>query len=306
MKKGKLCFIVAVSSNIAFAAANISMALDRHMKCDYQLLIYSGDMSEKDTQLCNSLPRTQVVHYELDKEFVDDLMQNLPEGCRFKDIPKLMRFCHYEAFKLLESYEYVVWIDADMSVQDDLSGIIQYSPFGITMDTPWKVGDQFIKPVEGYDMEKDAYCSGIMCLHDSLPYEEIYKWLWEHTRKYASHLKNGDQPIINLMLQKFGIEPNVMPLNEYQCICGKKEAIDARVVHFGTDKKVWNTNILLDCFPEWYRLHKKWVEMGGSDFDRTNMVPKNAFYDYRILNEKYEESKKTRKFTEILFCRKKK
>lgn len=286
--KKKLACLVAVSDNLAFAAGNIAISLNRYMKIDYDLLVYTSGMDEKDKIVLNSLPHTYVVNYEFDADFLSYMMTSLPPNCRFKDERKLMRFCHYEAFKLLEDYQNVVWIDADMSVQADLSPILKYAPFGITLDTPWNVRNQFIAQIEGFDMEKPAYCSGIMMLNEKLPYQEIYKWLFEKTKLYAPKMKNGDQAIINLMIQEFKLQPVLMPLEEYQCIYTKKEGISARVVHFGTDKKVWNDNVILNCYPEWYRVYCEWVALGGTPCESiSHLTPTCIHWEYRILNERY-------------------
>ena len=280
MKK-PLCFLVAASNNIAFAAGNIAIALDRYMSIGYELLIYSGDMNECDRAVCNSIPNTTVVDFHLDKDFVEYMLRELPQNCRFRDENRLMRFCHYEAFRLLDKYENVVWIDADMSVQGDLSEIIKYVPFGLTADTPWLVKDQFIESISGYDLERRAYCTGIMVLNHTIPYEDIYTWLYDNTKQYAHSMKNGDQAIINLMLQEFDITPVEMPLEEYQCICWKKEAIDAKVVHFGTERKVWNDEIILSCFPEWYRVHRLFLQKGGCDNLGISKNAVNVYHRYR-------------------------
>ena len=289
MDKKELCFLVAVSGNIAFAGGNIALALNNYMSTDYDCLIYTNDMEEKDIAVCNSIPHTNVVKFQLERDFIDYMMASLPEGCRFRDEAKLMRFCHYEIFSLLEKYKTVVWLDADMSVQGDLADIVQFTPFAMTLDTPWKVGNQFISPIEGFDMERDAWCSAVIVANDTIPYKEMYQWLYDMTRKCAPYMKNGDQAIINLMLQHFDITPKEMPLEKYQCICWKKEAIDAKIVHFGTDKKVWNDSNLLCTFPEWYHVHLKWLELGGRDIEAENIERVNIHYQYRTLSERNGE-----------------
>lgn len=291
--KKNLAFIIAVSEDLAFAAGNIAIALNRYMSIPFDLFVYTSEMCTKDKEILENIDNCHVKEFCFTEGFIEYMMDCLPENCRFRNPKKLMRFCHYEAFALLEEYENVIWLDADISVQADLADMIHYKPFGITTDAPWKVGNQFIRPVEGYDMEKDAVCSAVMILDDSLPYQEIYDWLYENTMKYAGYMKNGDQAIINLMLQEFELTPNMMPLEVYQCIDWRKEAIDAKIVHFGTDRKVWNTNIKLCCFPEWYRIHLQWLELGGSDFAREGIVPENIYYSFNDLQACFEKEKKS-------------
>lgn len=282
MKKN-LGIVVAVSDNLAFAAGNIAIALNRYMKIEYDLLVYTIGMSEKNRAVLNLIPNCKVIDYEFPEGFVDNMMNSLPEGCRFKDERKLMRFCHYEAFKILSDYKNSFWIDADMSIQGDISGMLEYGPFGITTDEPWDVRSQFISPIAGYDLDRMGVCSGIMRLSDSLPYEEIYRWLYEKTIEYAHFMKNGDQAIINLMIQKFDIEPILMPRDIYQCKFTKREAIDAKVVHFGWETKIWDDKYIMSFFPEWYRVHKEWLELGGEDFKLEDKNPQNYLKDFELF-----------------------
>ncbi len=152
---------------------------------------------------------------------------------------------------------------------------MRFSPFGITPDTPWTVGINFGDPVPGYDMNRPGVCTAVMLGNEALPYEEIHRWCYAKAREIGGNLVNGDQGVVNLMLQEFGITPNLMPLEEWQCISWKPEACVARIVHFGTEKKVWNTLKVCTAFPEWYRIHIEWLRLGGGDFDRKAVHPIN-------------------------------
>ena len=77
------------------------------------------------------------------------------------------------------------------------------------------------------------------------------------------------------MFQEFNLKPKEVPLDDYGCISWKDNANVAKIVHFGTEKKVWNTTNICNAFPEWYRTHLKWLALGGSDFDRSKITPRN-------------------------------
>ena len=128
-----------------------------------------------------------------------------------------------------------------------------------------------------------------MAVHDVLPYEDLHKWCYDKAVEYANFLVNPDQGIINLALQAFRITPNEMPFEEWQCISWRDQASTARIVHFGTDKKVWSAANVFNSFPEWYRVHLQWLELGGTDFDRRRVrisSPLIALNEYDALRAK--------------------
>lgn len=269
MKK-KLAFLVAVTPNIAFAAGNIAIALDKYMhKREYEIIVYYSELPERDLEALKKINRCVPVQFCPDDRLVDYLMRNLPDACPYKNVNKLMLLAHYEIFNLLDEYENTVWLDADILVQGDLYDLLNYVPFGISQDTPWLVKDQFIaleeNSIENYKIDKPAFCTAVMVANEQLPYREIYHWLIEKSYYFAPYMKNVDQVTTNLMLEKFQILPESLPLNKWQCMPWKKEAMTACIVHFGTANKVWNSAQLCHEFSEWYRNHLTWLQLGGSD-----------------------------------------
>ena len=272
MKKKKMAILVAVTSNIAFAAGNIAIALDKYMHdIDYEIIVYYDELPQSDIDAFNKISKCNLKKFRPDEKLVDYLLEKLPSGCPYKGINKLMLLGHYEIFKLLDDYENAIWLDADILVQGDIYHIIQYGPLGITADTPWKVRNQFMDTtieMDNYNLDLPAVCTAVIMINDSLPYKEIYNWLIEKTYFHAENMKNIDQVTFNLMLQEFNILPSIMPLEEYQCMPWKENAYKAKIVHFGTAEKVWKSRKLSREFSEWYRNHIRWLELGGSDFDR--------------------------------------
>lgn len=275
-RKKKLAFLFGFTPNLAFAAANAALSLNRHITIqDYDILMYYTDLPESDIRAFKKIPHVVLKQFNLSNDFVDIMLKKMPEG-RFKSKNHLMCFAHFEAFSLLNEYETVVWNDVDIGVQGDLADILNYTPLGLCEDIPWTVKDQFTSSIPEYKMNIPAYCSGVMVLNDTLPYQKIYNWLYQKAIQYASYLKNPDQSIINLMLQEFHLLPKIVPLAEYNCISWRDDAITARIVHFGSDQKVWNNTNICNAFPEWYRTHLSWLKLGGSDFDRSKITPRNA------------------------------
>lgn len=276
MQKKKLAFLLGITPNLAFAAGNVALSLNRYMKneSDYDIVIYYTALSRQDVCAFEKIPHVRLHQFSFPKGFAEYMLKQLPESSRFKSANALMCFCHFEIFALLQEYHNVAWLDVDTSIQRDISSIINFGPFGITSDTPWKIRNQFVRPVNGYDMESEGVCTAVMIVNDSLPYDAIYKYVYEKAREHADNIINPDQAIMSLMLQDFGITPTLMDLNEWQCIAWKDESITARIVHCGTAVKPWNTTNLCNALPAWYRTHLEWLELGGTNFDTSKIAPR--------------------------------
>ncbi len=276
-KKKKLAFLFGFTPNLTFAAANAALGINRYISIsDYDIIMLYTDLSDGDRAALEKIPHVKLVKFEFPDGFTAHMLANIPTESRFRTLNHLMCFAHFEVFKWLDEYENVVWNDVDIGVQGDLAGILNYAPFGLCKDTPWKVVNQFTGPIPGWEMDIDAYCSGVMIANDSLPYKQMYDFCYGRAIEYAKYLINPDQSIINLMLQQFNIVPRIVPLEEYNCISWRDDANVAKIVHFGTEQKVWNNTNICNAFPEWYRTHLQWLAMGGGDFDRSKITPRNC------------------------------
>lgn len=277
MKKKKLAFLLGITPNLSFAAGNVALSLNKHMKMqDYDIVIYYTELPQKDIEVFMYIPHVVLKQFNFPENFVETMLAKIPEKSRFRSLNHLMCFSHFEVFPLLAEYENVVWLDADTSIQRDLSDIVKFAPLGITPDTPWTVGDQFSHPIAGYNMDIEGHCTAVLIVNDTLPYNKIHSWLYDKAIEYADVIVNPDQAIFSIMFQEFNIIPNLMPLEEWQCISWRNEASIARIVHFGAEKKVWNNINVCNAFPEWYRTHLEWLQLGGSDFDQTKIDPHNT------------------------------
>jgi len=272
-----LAFLLGITGNLAFAAGNVALSLNRHMQNgDFDIVIYHRGLNETDRRVRGEIPRVGLRPFDFPDTFTSVLLERLPAASRFRDWNSLMCFCHFEAFSLLKEYSHVVWLDADIAIQGDIAAITQFAPFGLTPDTPWTVSENFTHLIDDYRMELPGYCTAIMALSDRLPHQELHSWCYEKALNYAHLLKNPDQAIINLALQEFSITVQTMRCAEWQCVPWRDEALAAKIVHFATDRKVWRDADLCVAFPEWYRTHLTWLELGGGDFDRRHLRLSNG------------------------------
>ncbi len=287
MKK-KLCFFTGISPNMTYAAANVAIGLSIHNKKDYDFIVYHSGISNSNKLAFSKIPNCQLREFSFKREFQETMLNRLPQTCRFRNIDRLMCFTHYEIFKLLEEYKCVVWLDSDVLIQDDVTSITSFENMSFSSDNEYSVGDQFVTlPRIDYDFEKKAIRIGMMYMRDNIPFQDMYNWCYSKTIELVDYLLNPEQAIFNLLLQEWNIFPDIIPV-EWHTDCDKKEAVISKVVHFGTENKVWNNRLIFDAFPEWYRNIRKWIEFGGDiseDFKLDGCTPQNILNKMRLRTE---------------------
>lgn len=284
--KKNLAFLLAATSDLLFAAANVAIGLNKHVSTtDFDIVIYANGGAEADLAALRRIDHVTVVDYQLNPDFVSTMMASAQAGSRLVQTPgHLLTFAHFEIYALLETYRQAVWLDVDMLVQSDID-VAFGAPFAITLDDPWTVGANFLRPVEGYQMDTPGVCAAVIMVSDELPYAAMHRWCFEMAAKCAGILKNGDQGITNLALQEFGITPKLLPLEQWQCMAWRNEAALAKIIHFGGKDKVWNDQLICDVFPQWYANHLEWLSLGGSPGKVQVGQPNNVLSRLRQLSE---------------------
>jgi lipopolysaccharide biosynthesis glycosyltransferase len=282
-EKKRLAFLIS-TSGLSFAAGNVALGINKYMPIDmeYDILVYYNSVNDKDITVLQNIPHVHPHQFYFPVDFVEE-MKNRIDNERFN----IMTFCHFEIFNLLEKYKKVIWLDNDMSIQRDISELLNFHGFTITDDAEWPVKAQFSKIIEGYNMDKQAVCAAFIVVDDSLPFKELYKWCYSKALEYAEYLVTHDQAIINLALQEFEINANIIPSNIWQCTTFRPLVHQANIAHFGYNWKPWMHSELIKRFPEWYRIHLEWLKLGGTDFpkhddmDLLNRLTPEYLHEYK-------------------------
>lgn len=260
--------IVTAIDRFAAPAGSLALSINAH-NADRNLDIVVLYKNLNDTDICalNKIPRVTPVPFDFQEGFAEHMLSTAGATSKIRNKSSLMPFCHFEAFRLLDNYRRVLWLDADTMVQGPLDGLINGSAFTVTSDYPWTVSDNFLAPIEGYNMSSLGVCTAVMGLSDTLPYKKIYSWCIERAMFLSNLLFNRDQGIINLALQEYAIKHSLLECNKWQCMPWKEEAIAANIVHFGSDNKPWNNENITAAWPGWYRYYKIWLKLGGLSVD---------------------------------------
>ena len=242
---------------------------------DEALIYYDKEIDKKDKKIMESIMPCRFIKYN------SKIDENFYKKDRFKRFTKLA-FARYEMFNHLSEYENILWIDTDVVIQGSLKPLLdKASTTGMAMLCEDEVNKSAINTdvvrtnftisIPSYDMNLPLYCSGLIVVNEKLKdYDLLTSWCYEKTDELADYLNLPDQGVLNLMIQEF--ELDVVPIGDngkygampyYGRDCSKSV-----VVHSWGRNKFWNSWYLLKKYPKWYEAYLKWIELGGSAYDK--------------------------------------
>lgn len=301
MSKKELAIVLGATANMTFAVANVLLGLTQHssdLKPD--IIIFHNDITDNDKNLLNTIINCRFIDYEFPIKDISKFQEEY-----FNQFTKLA-YSRYECFNLLKEYKKVLWLDIDVLIQDDISGIFDYCDSGIAFakkSYEFKIIKNLIKPIDKYDMNEGSFNSGVIVFKDNLPqYDKLTEWCYEKTLEYAEYLYLPDQAILNLMLQEFNIKVDEFGIYYNFCILAttinetKKDSVNAKILHSACPEKFWN----FWNYKEWNQNYKQWVEMGGSKYSgrKANLF---TFRMKILLPEAPNFFRKPRQFAMYLF-----
>lgn len=293
MKK-KLCYLLGISDDLAFCAANVAIGINKHNKnSDYDIVILHSGLSDEDKRTLNLIPHCLTRKLDFKEEFIEAVLSSVPKDSKMKTKRDIMRLASFELFRMLSEYQYVVWLDADVLVRESLDDIIKFAPAAMASDAPWLIKDQFAPqfPGEGYNMELPAFRANMMVFQDTIPYDDIYDWCHKTVLEVAPYLKCTDQAVLNLAMHKFQLHPKMI-MDDWISEVTSTDVSLTKVVHFGLTRKPWVDSDILVTYPEWYRNYRVWLGLGGTEsvtYIIPRKVPRNIVHIIKELKNKSSE-----------------
>ena len=256
--KKELAIVFGITSNLTFALANVLLGLKKYSpNFADEIVVFYDNISEKDKNLIKSILPTRFIKYKFpikDRSNFDPFF--------FKQFSS-MAYSRFECFNLLKEFKKVLWLDVDILIQKDISGLLNYTKTGIGMLPGDFIKYNFKEPISEYNMKKLGFWTGTILLTDEIKdYDKITDWCYEKLSKYASKLYLPDQAIFNIMLEEFNLEPMSIDKRIYCAHPVEKLAKNAAILHAYRPKKFW------DCFrvKEWVENDKTWQKMGGTPY----------------------------------------
>jgi lipopolysaccharide biosynthesis glycosyltransferase len=262
--KKPLAIVLGVTADYAFAAAVVLLALRRFPPAKaFDVVLFHSGIGESDRARLGSILPCRFEPFRL------------PEGIAERMHPRVLRilsgmsFARYECFRLLAEYGRVIWLDVDIVIRGDLSGLPGRCRGGIGMARERKpLAANFLSPPDGYDMTAEYHNTGVIVMSDALPgWRDASDWLYEATARHADRLRTADQAVLNLWLAAHAIAPDdIHP--EFNRFRHAPYGDEARIVHAIGHRKPWADF----ADPAWNADYVRWLAMGGTPCPRARTV----------------------------------
>lgn len=260
-----MVLVIATNEKQAFAAANLIIGLKRYNECFIdRIYIYNDDLSLSTKKKIFSIwDKIRFIDFKF--KYVLDNLYNVNK--------ELMRgyshliYAKFEIFKYMKMYKYVLWLDIDMLIVDNINELLP-----VNVDAIWRYGsivlakkylekenitikDNFTKPNGGfllfnseniskklntelmttkcYDIVNNAFQNNIltdMNQSDELPFGVI-------------------QAMYNLEISNSKYRANVFPA---------EAKVNSIIIHGVHDLKFWKSPNVFILFQEWFVNHKIW------------------------------------------------
>ena len=288
--------LLGITGDMAFAAGCLLQALRRHSPgLAADIRVYTDDaLPESDVALLRGLGA--------------DLVRYAPPDCAL-DPAALKLFSHMclarlEAFRLLDRYRSVVWLDVDTAIQDDISELFNWGPLSMALEDPHftdagtsRAGINIRGEVPGFDAAAPNYNSGVLALNGDLPDATgMYRQCMEMLRAYGPQLKYPDQAVLNLLMQALLRDKpelaRVLPHDRFNAHPRNPASLRAAVMHAFGAYKLWDDGLTRCAFPEWQRDYLRWLSSGGSPWqgqvDNAEFLEGGPFFMLRRLFDSAE------------------
>lgn len=252
--------VLGATGNLVFALGVVLKGLKKYnasLLAESDVIIYYQNMDETERRALEKILPCRFIAYK----FPD--MSNMRPHV-LKDYGE-MTFVRYECFRYLKNYQYVMWLDADILIQGDISGMREQVPHGIGFRREYydeRVRVNFTSDIPGFDMQAPHFNAGIMCISQALApnKDELSDWCYQKTAQISEHLYYPDQGILLLMCQHFKL--TIDPLDEkYNCEARRNHFALKRavLVHAVGHRKFWKYYY----FNQWFHFYKEWVKETG-------------------------------------------
>lgn len=273
--------VTGITGDWAFAAGTVLMAFRRHNpELVADIIVFHDDSLPKlDAKLLQNLGAQLVPFTPIPAELTQEALEFFSQ----------LSLAKFSCFDLLQHYTSVVWLDADVLIQDSLEKLFDYGPLGLALEDPEFSDPPGAKPaqinlhvtINEFDGSIDNLNSGVIVFRNDLPAPgALRERCLEFIFRYGKMLRYPDQAAFNLLAQilrrshpqSFFQLPQIFNMHPRN-----PAAAFAPVVHAFGAYKLWNDGLTATCFPEWQRDYNRWINLGGSPY--MGLVENAAFLE---------------------------
>lgn len=275
MNSARLTVLMAATKDYAFALGNVLIGLEKWSPgLADRVVIFHDGLSDTDIGCLLAIRPCEFRFYA----------PPLPDSLVLRGAARrfsMMMFARYEMFDLLETSEFVLYLDADVVILRDISGILAYRPVGMKRGGfPLNTS---LGPNEfGLPDSVPGHNTGVIIAHNAIPSRGLREECYDLTARLWDTLRFPDQGVLNYVLYRNGIAVTPFPksynahLNEF--------VPDKHILHQPTGAKYWNHGVVNLLSPEWEAHDREWKKLGGTPFAKSGSKWEFASFRNTPLN----------------------
>ena len=153
-----------------------------HLMQQSDIIIYNCNMSDRDKNVFNTFDNIRIIDYKFPLKI---------EKTNAIKIFSIASFARYECFDMLNYYEKVIYLDADILVQKELLNIFNLiCENGIGLIKEKTNVKLFSLKIENFSLKKTIFNSGFIVLNRKLKvnFKEITDFCYKTTVQYIKYL----------------------------------------------------------------------------------------------------------------------
>lgn len=249
-----------------------------------ELIIFHDGISAGDQALIRQIMPTHFYRFHFHVSFIDKRKNS------YIRYFSPMVFSKYECFRLLKQYDRVIWTDYDVVIRKNMQELLD-SDAGLQLIENGKgtiknwFKDQG-KSISGeYDIERAGVTAPLLVMTREIgDYMKYYHWCRQATRKYIANIEMPEQCILSMLVQKFHIVYQALPVTQY-APHPWDHMENASIIHAYGRPKFWEG--LHD--EQWDKYYVQWVAMGGHQYRISAKVRKMAKERIAFMENKSKE-----------------
>lgn len=267
MKKNN-CVCFGVTASLIPAVANIIIGIEsnsKNLEANYVIMHLPGEkFNDNDLKALYAIT-SRIEFKEVSFTKYEKLLENTSVFSKER-YGGLILFSKYFIFDLLNEYHNVLWLDADILIQGDITPIFSKKPMA------WRPA---LRPMVNIKLKDDLYKfteedsrpnGGVIFVSDEIPnYDKMTDECFNLIANEIGYLPDAmDELVFGVLNHKFSIGVNKLH-PRYNAGCGWQNSHRAIIVHSIGSNKFWNSVVRYSLFHRWRENNSKWVKLGGTN-----------------------------------------
>lgn len=285
-KDNKIGILLLTNENYVFACGAFLCNIIEKMPNFAEAIVMHDGISEESAQSLGSLdPRIKLTKY-IRADILNDfpfLTNDLLNTTYFRRF-SILTSIKFIAFKLLNNYDKLVFMDTDMLLLDDMKVILENNSYNVAwkQDTAniqtklyysgWKGDANIIKDYGHYTTPN----GGFFIVNNNFDYIEAYNkavYFFERSCKY--HPGSIIEPILGYVCNNLGLKVLNVDPNIYNVIPHYFNP-DSKLLHFLLNFKPWSHEATQHAYPQWLEYYKKFTTHAGKEFSQVKIFPEKG------------------------------